>query len=317
MPDPFEFLTPLVELEARIEQVEKASAATGVDLSTEMHSLRDKLQERTRAIFARLTPWQRVLLSRHKQRPQTSDYIDRMVEDFVPLAGDRAFADDHAVICGLGRIGSHSCMLIGQEKGKDVHEAKLRNFGMPHPEGYRKAALKMKLAEKFDLPIVTLINAPGAFPGVGAEERGQSLAIAESIRDMSALRVPIVVVVIGEGGSGGALAIGVGDRLLMLENSYYSVITPEGCAAILWKDGAKSEQAADCLRLTAQHLHKLGVIDGIIEEPAGGAHRNPEAMAKSLQAAIIAALNELRGMSCDELLAQRYAKFRKMGQWRE
>jgi len=315
MSDPFEFLAPLADLEAKIAELHRIGADNDVDMSGEIASLTEKLTVMTRQIFGELSPWQRVLLSRHPERPQASDYIDHMVEDFVPLAGDRSFADDTAILCGLGRIGHHDCLFIGQEKGKDVHERRRNHFGMPHPEGYRKAMAKMRLAEKFDLPVITMINAPGAYPGIGAEERGQSIAIAENIRDMSHLRVPIIAIVIGEGGSGGALAIGVGDRILMLENSYYSVITPEGCAAILWKDGSKAERAAACLKVTPEHLLELGVIDGIVEEPAGGAHRHVEAMASNLQEAIVGGLDALVDQPIDGLIAARYDKYRGIGAW--
>ncbi|MHC5067033.1 MAG: acetyl-CoA carboxylase carboxyltransferase subunit alpha [Planctomycetota bacterium] len=315
--NPFDFMDHLLELESKIEELENLSGSTGLDMVNELHSLKDKLAEESRRTFARLDPWQRVQLSRHPLRPQTSDYIDYMVDDFVPLAGDRSFADDHAIICGFGRIGGIACMILGQQKGKDVHERRRCNFGSPHPEGYRKAMLKMRLAEKFGLPIVTLINTPGAYPGIGAEERGQSAAIAENIRDMSGLRVPVVCAVIGEGGSGGALGIGVGDRILILENSYYSVISPEGCAAILWKDGSKAAEAAGRLRLTAQELYAGGVADEVISEPPGGAHRRPEDMAAALRETIVRHLSELIELDTDSLLDGRYAKYRAIGDWVE
>ncbi len=317
MSNPFDFMDHLLELESKIEELQNLSGQTGLDMSEEVRSLRDKLQSETRRTFDGLNAWQRVQLSRHPLRPQTSDYIDHMVEDFVPLAGDRAFAEDYAIICGLGRIEDIPCMIIGQQKGKDVHERRRCNFGSPHPEGYRKAMLKMRVAEKFHLPIVTLINTPGAYPGIGAEERGQSIAIAENIRDMAALRTPVVSVVIGEGGSGGALGIGVGDRILILENSYYSVISPEGCAAILWKDGSKAPDAAERLRLTAQALHELGIADEVVQEPAGGAHRQGELMSRQLGAVVARHLRELLAMSEAELRDARYAKYRAIGQWQE
>lgn len=314
MANPFDFMDPLVGLENKIAELEELTGTTGLDMSSELRSLKDKLEVETRRTFDSLSAWQRVQLARHPQRPQTSDYIDEMVDEFVPLAGDRAFADDEAIQCGLGRIGDHACMIIGQQKGKDVHERRRCNFGSPHPEGYRKAMLKMRLAEKFGLPIIALINTPGAFPGIGAEERGQSIAIAENIRDMFQLTVPVICVVIGEGGSGGALAIGVGDRLLILENSYYSVISPEGCAAILFKDGTKADVAADSLRLTAQALEELGIADEVVAEPAGGAHRQPQAMAQSLKAALERHLSELSLLDQTTLLDQRYAKYRAIGE---
>jgi len=311
--NPFDFLDPLVEMEAKIADLEQASQTSGVYMAPEIQSLREKLSRQSRQTFAKLSPWQRVQLSRHPLRPQTSDYIDHMLEDFVPLSGDRAFGDDEAMIAGLGRLGGQPLMIIGQQKGKDVHERRRCNFGMPHPEGYRKAMAKMRLAEKFHLPIVCLINTPGAFPGVEAEERGQSIAIAENIRDMALLATPIVIVVIGEGGSGGALGIGVGDRMLILENSYFSVISPEGCAAILWKDSAKRELAAERLGLTAEALKKNGIVDLIIEEPAGGAHRQPIEMAKILKDALVQEVETLLAIPIPELLERRYAKFRKIG----
>jgi acetyl-CoA carboxylase carboxyl transferase subunit alpha len=311
--NPFDFLDPLVELEAKIADIEQASQSSGVNMAPEIQSMRENLSRETRRTFSNLTPWQRVQLSRHPLRPQTSDYIDHMLEDFVPLSGDRSFGDDEAMMAGLGRLGGSPVMVIGQQKGKDVHERRRCNFGMPHPEGYRKAMAKMRLAEKFSLPILCLINTPGAFPGVEAEERGQSIAIAENIRDMALLRTPIIVVVIGEGGSGGALGIGVGDRMLILENSYFSVISPEGCAAILWKDSSKKELAAERLGLTGEALRKLGIVDAIIEEPAGGAHRQPMEMARLLRDFLIAELAELKKIPIPELLERRYAKFRRIG----
>lgn len=317
MSKPFDFLDPLLEIEHKIRELDQLATETGMALDGEIESLRDKLAVMTRNTFDQLNAWQRVQLSRHPGRPQTSDYIDHMVQDFVPLAGDRAFADDEAIICGLGTIDGERVMIVGQQKGKDVHERRRCNFGSPHPEGYRKAMHKMRLAERFGLPIVALINTPGAFPGIGAEERGQSIAIAENIRDMSRLRVPVICVIIGEGGSGGALGIGVGDRILTLENSYYSVISPEGCAAILWKDGGKAPLAAEALKLTSHALQELGIVDDIIEEPPGGAHRAPEAMAARLQEALLRHLRELKSLPVDALLAQRYDKFRAIGSWNE
>jgi acetyl-CoA carboxylase carboxyl transferase subunit alpha len=310
----FDFLDPLVDVENKISELERLSEETGMDMEREVGSLRVKLQEMTRSTFATLDPWQRVQLARHPSRPQTSDYIDHMITEFVPLSGDRAFADDDAILAGFGRLAGRKLLVIGQQKGKDVHERRRCNFGSPHPEGYRKAMHKMRLAEKFGLPILTLINTPGAFPGIGAEERGQSIAIAENIRDMSMLSVPVISVVIGEGGSGGALGIGVGDKLITLENSYYSVISPEGCAAILWKDGAKAPVAAEALKLTAHALRELGIVDDIVEEPPGGAHRDPEAMARILEPVLAGAFDELAALSQDDLLDRRYAKYRAIGQ---
>ena len=317
MSAPFDFLDPLVKLEDKIAELEQLSQATGVTGLSEAESLREKLAVESRKLFSTLTPWQRVQLSRHPLRPQSSDYIDHMLEDYVPLAGDRRFADDEAILTGIGRLGDQPVMLVGQQKGKDVHERRRCNFGMPHPEGYRKAMSKMRLAEKFKIPVICLINTPGAFPGVEAEERGQSIAIAENIRDMALLRTPVICVVIGEGGSGGALGIGVGDRILMFENSYFSVISPEGCAAILWKDGAKKDLAAERLKLTGPELKKFGIVDEIIEEPAGGAHRQPVATAHGLKEVLLRHLRELQSLTVDELLERRYQKYRVIGEVRE
>jgi acetyl-CoA carboxylase carboxyl transferase subunit alpha len=311
---PFDFLDPLAKLQDKIDDLRQMSEQTGVDVAREVASLDEKLAAESRKLFAQLTPWQRVQLSRHPLRPQTSDYIGYLAQDWVPLAGDRAFGDDEAIQCGLGTIDGVRCMIIGQQKGKDVHERRRCNFGMPHPEGYRKAMLKMRLAERFALPVVCLVNTPGAFPGVEAEERGQSIAIAENIRDMAALRTPVVVAVIGEGGSGGALGIGIGDRLLMLENSYFSVISPEGCAAILWKDGSKRDLAAERLGLTGEVLKKHGVVDEVVPEPPGGAHRRPEAAARQLGAAIVRHIRELSALSTTQLMDGRYRKLRAIGQ---
>ncbi len=317
MSNPFDFLEPLVKLEEKITELETLASSTGVDTTREVGSLRETWAGESRRLFAGLTPWQRVMLARHPLRPQSSDYVDHMLDDFVPLAGDRRFGDDEAIITGMGRLGGIPVMLVGQQKGKDVHERKRCNFGMPHPEGYRKAMAKMRVAEKFNLPVIALVNTPGAFPGVEAEERGQSIAIAENIRDMSNLRTPIIVVVIGEGGSGGALGIGVGDRILMLQNSYFSVISPEGCAAILWKDGSKRDLAAERLKLTAGELAKFGIVDEAVEEPAGGAHRQPAVMAGLLKDALLKHLRELQALTMDELLERRYQKYRAIGQFVE
>ena len=314
MSNPFDFLDPLVELEKKIDELKRLSEETNVDMSSEISSLSTKFEEKTRDIFSNLDAWQRVVLARHPLRPETSDYIDHVFEDFVPLSGDRAFGDDEAIMCGFGRLDSFKCMVIGQQKGKDVHERRRCNMGSPHPEGYRKAMLKMRLAEKFGLPIVTMINTPGAFPGIGAEERGQSLAIAENIRDMFDLKVPIITVVIGEGGSGGALAIGVADRILMFENSYYSVISPEGCATILWKDANRKQEAAETLQLTSHSLKELGVVDEVILEPAGGAHRQPEQACASLKEALVKQLASLAGQSHKDLMQHRYDKYRALGE---
>ena len=310
----FTFLEPLTSLQTKIAELEGMAQTNGLDMSGEVASLREKWESESRRVFAALTPWQRVQLSRHPQRPQTSDYVDHMLSDVVPLAGDRMFGDDGAILCALGRLDERPVMLIGQEKGKDLAARRRCNFGMPHPEGYRKAMHKMRLAERFGLPVICLVNTPGAFPGVEAEERGQSIAIAENIRDMAALRTPVIVVVIGEGGSGGALGIGVGDRMLMFENSYFSVISPEGCAAILWKDGSKRDVAAERLGLTGPVLQRHGIVDEVIPEPAGGAHVQPVATAHALRAVLARHLDELCALDAGALLDRRYAKLRAIGQ---
>lgn len=312
--NPFAFMQPLIDLEDKINELRQLSNEGGMDMTAEITSLSDKFEGESRRLFDRLKAWERVQLARHPQRPQTTDYIDYLCTDYVPLAGDRSFADDEAIACGMGRIDDIGCMIIGQQKGTDVHERRRCNFGMPHPEGYRKAIAKMRIADKFGLPIVCLINTPGAFPGVEAEERGQSLAIAENIRDMFSLRVPIVCVIIGEGGSGGALGIGVGDRVLMLENSYYSVISPEGCAAILWKDGSRASDAAEQLKLTARELKDLGVVDEVILEPAGGAHRQAAETTRRVKEALTKHLRELLDVDEAGRRDSRYAKFRALGQ---
>lgn len=314
MSAPFDFLDPLARLQDKIDELRQLSESSGVDVAREIAGLEEKLAAESQRLFSGLTAWQRVQLSRHPLRPQTSDYIDLLCADWVPLAGDRLYGDDDAIMAGLATIGGERCVLIGQQKGKDVHERRRCNFGMPHPEGYRKAMLKMRLAERFALPVVCLVNTPGAFPGVEAEERGQSIAIAENIRDMAALRTPTIVVVIGEGGSGGALGIGVGDRMLMLQNSYFSVISPEGCAAILWKDGAKRDLAAERLGLTADVLKGHGVVDEIVPEPPGGAHRRPKEMAAGLGDAIVRNLRELAKHPLPDLMHARYEKLRRIGQ---
>jgi acetyl-CoA carboxylase carboxyl transferase subunit alpha len=309
---PFE--RPIVELEAKIGELKSLSESTGMNLNGELKPLQTKLDRMTREIYEGLKPYDVVQIARHPLRPQTSDYIRGMLDEYVELHGDRHFSDDRAITTGFGRIGDERFLLVGHRKGKDTKENIACNWGCAHPEGYRKALVKMRLAEKFGLPIVTLINTPGAYPGVGAEERGQAWAIAENIMEMSRFKVPIVCVVIGEGGSGGALGIGVGDRVLMLQNAYYSVISPEGCAAILWKDGEKAPDAAEALRLTSKDLLKFGIVDEVVPEPLGGAHRDPEEMVATLGARIAELLAELRQVPVDELVDQRYARIRKLGE---
>ncbi len=299
------------EIEGKIHELREIAGSTSFDVSGEISNLEQQLEEVIAKTYAELTPWERVNVARHPDRPVTGDYIEAL-DDFVELHGDRTFGDDAAMVTGLATMGGRRFMLIGHRKGRTTKERLQCNFGCAHPEGYRKAWRKMKLAEKLGLPIVCLINTPGAYPGIGAEERGQAMAIAENIQGMFTLRVPIVVLVIGEGGSGGALGIGVGDRVLMMEHAYYSVISPEGCAAILWKDGSRSSEAAEALKLTARDLEGLGLIDGIVPEPMGGAHRDPEDAVRQVRAALLEQLGELASVEVDELLAQRREKFRRI-----
>jgi acetyl-CoA carboxylase carboxyl transferase subunit alpha len=314
-----EFEKPLVELERQISEMRQYAATENVDVQGEIKKLEEKARRLSEQIYSSLTRWQRVQLARHPQRPYTMDYIERMMADFVELHGDRAFGDDPAIICGVGRLGAKApaeakkIFIIGQQKGRDTKQKLYRNFGMPHPEGYRKALRVMKLAAKFRRPIVCLVDTPGAYPGIGAEERGQAEAIARNLFEMSHLPVPIIIVIIGEGASGGALGIAVGDRVLMMENTWYSVISPEGCAAILWHDSTKAEQAAEAMKLTAGDLLQLGVIDDIIQEPLGGAHRDYEAAAQILQARLLQEIEALESIPADRLIAQRIEKYGKMG----
>jgi len=308
-----EFEKPLVELEREIEHLRRFSKGRPSHFNEQLSHLEDKLNRLKREIFSNLTGWQITQLARHIDRPKTSHYIQWMFENFTELHGDRNYGDDPAIVGGISKFNGRSVVLIGHQKGADAKEMARRNFGMPHPEGYRKALRLMKLAETFGKPILTMIDTPGAFPGVGAEERGQAEAIANNLKTMITLRTPIIATVIGEGGSGGALAIGIGDRVLMLEYSIYSVISPEGCAAILWKDGRKGEVAAESLKLTAHDLHQLGVIDEIVKEPLGGAHRDPETMAERLKGTVEHHLRGLESMEIEELLKLRYEKFRRMG----
>ncbi len=308
-----DFEKPIFELERKIEELKKFTSKEEIDLSSEIKKLEAKLKQVRTDVFGNLTPWQRVQIARHPKRPYSLDYIDMIMTDFIELHGDRGFSDDKAVIGGFAHVDRHKIMVIGHQKGRDTKENLLRNFGSAHPEGYRKAMRLMKLAEKFDIPIVTFIDTPGAYPGIGAEERGQAEAIAYNLREMSALTVPVLVIVIGEGGSGGALGIGVGDRICVLENAYYSVISPEGCAAILWKDRAKAPEAAAVLKLTANNLLELGIIDEIIDEPLGGAHRNPEKAANAIRKTIKSFLSEVKGVQPEKLVQKRYDKFRKIG----
>src|SRR5688572_6300999 len=309
-PNYLDFEQPIADLEAKIQELRHASNAPAVDVDTEVHALQDKLRQRTAHIFRDLSPWQISQLARHPQRPYTNDYIREFCDEFEELAGDRAYSDDAAIVGGLGRINGRSLVIIGHQKGRDTKAKVRRNFGMPRPEGYRKALRLMKLAERFKLPLLTFIDTPGAYPGIGAEERGQSEAIARNLMEMSELRIPIVCTVIGEGGSGGALAIGVGDRTVMLEYSTYSVISPEGCASILWKDAGKARDAAEQLGLTARRLHELGLVDRVMREPIGGAHRNPRQTAIRLKALLLNELDTLADVPLDELLERRYRRLR-------
>ena len=308
-----DFEIPLVELEREIEDLKRFSRDKQLHFSDQLKNLEDKFHRLQKEIFSNLTGWQITQLARHIDRPRLSHYIQWMFETFIELHGDRTYGDDPAIMGGISKFNGRSVILIGQQRGADAKEMAYRNAGMPHPEGYRKALRLMKMAEVFKKPVLTMIDTPGAFPGVGAEERGIAEAIAKNLKIMMMLRTPILAIVIGEGGSGGALAIGIGDRILMLEYSVYSVITPEGCAAILWKDSKKKEVAAESLKLTANDLYRLGVIDEILKEPLGGAHRDPRGMAESLKEVVERYLKELEKMDIEELLNMRYEKFRKMG----
>lgn len=310
-----EFEKPLVELEQKIEEMRKMSDT--LDISAEINKLEVKINELRKNIFENLTPWQIVQLARHPERPYSLDYIYKMTENFVELHGDRHYRDDKAVVGGFASIGDYSVMIIGQQKGRDTKSNLYRNFGMMNPEGYRKALRLMKLAEKFDKPVITLLDTPGAFPGIEAEERGQAEAIARNILEMSRLRVPIIVAIIGEGASGGALGIGVGDRVLMLKYCWYSVISPESCSSILWRSWDFKEQAAEALKLTAPDLHKIGIIDRIVDEPFGGAHRNPDEAAVILKKALLEELDTMSKVKRDKLLDNRIKKFQDMGFWKE
>jgi acetyl-CoA carboxylase carboxyl transferase subunit alpha len=311
-----DFERAIAEVEDQISHLRTLAHERGVDVSGELTSLERKLQGLKKDTFRNLSPIERVQVARHPRRPYTLDYLEMIFTDFVELHGDRAFRDDASIVGGWARLDGRSVMVIGQQKGRDMKENLRRNFGMPHPEGYRKALRLMKLAEKFGRPLVTLIDTPGAYPGLGAEERGQAEAIARNLREMAALRTPSVAVVIGEGGSGGALAIGVTDRVLMLENGIYSVISPEGCAAILWKSGSEREKAAAALRITAYDLRELGVIDEVVPEPAGGAHSDWEGTGAALSEALVRNLDELRALPTDELRRLRWEKYMGMGEWR-
>ncbi len=308
-----EFERPLARIEKQIEELESAQSATGRDLTDMIRTVRSELLTAKRKLYTELNAWETVQVARHPRRPLTPDYLGMMVRDFCELHGDRNFRDDRAIITGFGRIGPHKCMFIGHNKGKDTKERLENCFGMAHPEGYRKALAKMKLAEKFGVPVVCLIDTAGAYPGIGAEERGIAYAIAVNLMEMARLKVPVVCVVIGEGGSGGALGIGVGDRVAMFEHAYYSVISPEGCAAILWKSSEHAQTAAKALKFTSKELKKLRLIDDVIKEPLGGAHRDPAAAAASLEKYIVESLRDLKRVKTDTLLKRRYKRLRDIG----
>jgi len=308
-----DFEKPLVELEEKILSLQQSAAESDVDVSDEVARLRKQVEKRSKEIFGSLSAWQRVQLARHPRRPTMLDYVERIFDDFKELHGDRAYRDDPSIVGGMARLGDRQVMVLGHQKGRDTKSNIRRNFGMPHPEGYRKALRLMELAAKFGRPIVTFVDTPGAFPGVGAEERGQAEAIARNLREMARLRVPIVVFVTGEGGSGGALGIAVGDRVYMLENSIYAVISPEGCAAILWKDQSKASEAAEAMKITAREVAQLGVVDEVLPEPLGGAHRDPDAAADTVRDVMLAALDELEATDPQRLVDDRLQKFLNMG----
>ena len=312
-----DFELPVADLENKIDELRFVQSDSAVDISEEISRLRTKTENQLKDIYSKLTPWQIAQVARHPQRPYTLDYISLMFTDFYELHGDRSFADDPAIVGGLARFNGQSVMVIGHQKGRDLKERTLRNFGMPRPEGYRKALRLMELAEKYKIPVITLVDTPGAYPGIGAEERGQSEAIGKNLIVMSGLRVPIISVIIGEGGSGGALAIAVGDALLMLQYSTYSVISPEGCASILWKSADKAPEAAETLGITAQRLKALGLIDKIVTEPLGGAHRDHQQMADSLKKAVADSLRAFQNLDTESLIAQRHARIRALGKFKE
>lgn len=310
-----DFEKPVVELESKIKELKLLCSNPKINLTNEIKKFEDKLTKAKNEIYNNLTPWQRVQIARHPHRPYTLDYIRLIMTDFVELHGDRLFADDLALVGGLAKLGDKKIMVMGHQKGRDTKENLMRHFGCAHPEGYRKAIRLMKFAEKFNIPIVIFVDTPGAYPGVGAEERGQAQAIAANLRDMAKIAVPIVVTIIGEGGSGGALGVAVADRICILQNAYYSVISPEGCASILWRSSLKAPEAAEALKLTGEDLIKFGIVDEIIPEPQGGAHRDAEAVAHNLKKTICKLIKQLSSLTKEELLDARYEKFRKMGEF--
>ena len=312
-----DFEQPIAELEAKIDELRFVGDDSEININEEVARLKVKSETLTKNIFSKLSAWQIAQIARHPLRPYTADYLEHIAPDFQELHGDRMYADDPAIICGVGRLDGRPVMFIGHQKGRDTKERVRRNYGMPKQEGYRKAQRMMKMAEKFSMPIVTLIDTPGAYPGVGAEERGQSEAIARSLYLMAGLRTPIIAVVIGEGGSGGALAIGVGDRLLMLQYAVYSVISPEGCASILWKSADKAEEAAEAMRVTAESLNDFGLVDEVLPEPLGAAHRDPSSAAEVIRNALLKHLEELDRLDIDQLLEQRQRRLAGFGQYKE
>ena len=314
---PLEFEKPILELERRIAELKETAKATGVDLEAEIRLLEERLARLRKETYENLTPWQRVQLARASGRPTTLDVLEKAFQDFIELHGDRAFADDPAIVGGLAYLEGEKVVVVGHQKGRDTKENLQRNFGMPHPEGYRKAMRLMDLADCFGYPFLTFVDTPGAYPGVSAEERGQAWVIAQSIQRMSRLRVPAVTVILGEGGSGGALAIAVANRVLILENAWYSVISPESCAAILWRDAKEAPKAAEALKLTAKDLLQLKVVDAIVPEPEGGAHKDPDRAIRNIKEALLKALEELKGLSPEALYEDRYRRFRSLGAFAE
>jgi acetyl-CoA carboxylase carboxyl transferase subunit alpha len=312
-----EFEKPVVDLESKIREMREYAASTGVDLGDDIKRLEKKADQLRNEIYSQLNRWQHVQLARHPQRPYTLDYLERICTYFEEFHGDRLFADDKAIVTGIGMIDDFSCVIVGHQKGRDTKSNIYRNFGMPNPEGYRKARRLMQMAVQYNKPIISFIDTPGAYPGIGAEERGQAEAIARNLFEMARYPVPIIIVVIGEGASGGALGIGVGDRILMMQNAWYSVISPEGCAAILWRDRANAKEAAEAMKVTAKDLLELNVIDKIVAEPDGGAHRDPEKAAEIVKNEILISLAELSKIPVDNLLEQRMEKFSRMGFWNE
>jgi len=311
-----EFEKPIAEIQKKIDELQKLSSKHS-DLWPEIKNLEQKIEIAKAKVYKNMTAWQRIQIARHPKRPYTLDYIRLMMTDFVEIHGDRFFADDFAMIAGFAKIDDEKVVVIGHQKGRDTSENVKRNFGCAHPEGYRKAIRSMRLAEKFGLPVVIFIDTPGAYPGIGAEERGQAQAIAENLRDMTGLMTPIIATVIGEGGSGGALGVGVADYIIILQNAYYSVISPEGCASILWRSATKAPEAAEALKLTGEHLIKFGIVDEILPEPMGGAHHDPESVAAALKESLLKQIKRLKGLSLKELTDKRYDKFRAIGKFTE